>query len=341
MKKVFLMALVMFVLAGVLVSCNANHKSSNIETGTESYPGEDSVNSGSNLENDPQKDIMLSEKSGNKVYFSVEKKDIYYPEIRNYEQVASCFEIPKDDNGGLMLGAYLKVIGTYEELLTYITPVDFDAKIFNSNYVVCVKQSFFDGRHAKRLIGYYALELNDGEYDISLDYYRSEEKTLYDLPAVMYQYINYIIVPKSTIEYSEQVQQIIVNGRNDIGDEHSIKANEQSHSYITHNVNVALPENPTSWVIESDSKFESSYGLEHGEVKYRVVLYLPDEPSCDFMIKEKKIKNGNLYLTIEAYRQYTNKYLNKNDVKFYDLCIEDSSELTENYDVYILIKEVC
>ena len=70
------------------------------------------------------------------------------------------------------------------------------------------------------------------------------------------------------------------------------------------------------------------------------MLYLPNEPKYDFIITEKEIKNGNLYLTVEQYSQYTNDYLSINDVKFYDLYIQDTSELAENFDVYILVKTV-
>ena len=52
------------------------------------------------------------------------------------------------------------------------------------------------------------------------------------------------------------------------------------------------------------------------------------------------IKNGNLYLTVEEYMQYTNEYLNENDVKFYDLYIQDTSELVDNFDVYVLVKTI-
>ena len=58
------------------------------------------------------------------------------------------------------------------------------------------------------------------------------------------------------------------------------------------------------------------------------------------MITEKEIKNGNLYVTVEEYSQYTNEYLIENDVKFYDLYIQDTSELVDNFDVYILVKTI-
>ena len=155
-----------------------------------------------------------------------------------------------------------------------------------------------------------------------------------------------------------------MNGRNDIedeiyvdnsdgliqdpvendGEQINVSVNKTSHYYITYNASATLPEDPTSWVIEKGSELEKSYGFEYynkySEMNFKVILYLPNEPKCDFIITEKEIKNGNLYLTIEEYTQYTNEYLNQNDVKFYDLYIQDTSELVDNFDVYLLIKTI-
>ena len=169
---------------------------------------------------------------------------------------------------------------------------------------------------------------------------------------IPYEYVSYVVVSKSSIKYSEQIVQISVNGKYALKDEifidedgqPNVKEEEATHYYITHNTKATLPENPTSWVIKKGSSLENSYGLEyynkHSETVYRVVLYLPNEPECDFMITEKEIKNGNLYITVEAYTEYTNEYLNKNDVKFYDLYVQDTSELVDNFDVYVLVKTI-
>lgn len=328
------------MLLSLLVSCNGA-VDGNTETYTDS--NDDTQTSiSTNTNTDIVEPLLPYEKYGNKVYFAFEEKDIYYSEIENYEEIESCFEIPLDNDGHKKSGAYMKIIGSYDELSTYIASSEIDASIFNSSYVVCVKQFFYDVRNEKRLIGYYRLELNGNEYSILLDYYRTVEQALNEQDLRPYEYTNYIIVPKSCIEYTDQIQQIKVNEKNDI--EFDGKEEYQSHGYISFNEGKGLPENPTSWIVKKGSEIEKQYGFEYPDkysgVEYRVVLYLPNEPSCDFMITEKEIKNGNLYLTVEKYLQYTNEYLNKNDVKFYDLHIEDSSELSENYDVYILVKIV-
>ena len=356
MKKLFSIILALLMLVGILASCG-NYESPDKNPANTGSNGETTGGGNSNLGNDPENNPneentpVLSEKSGNQVYFAIEEKKDYYTEIKDYVEITDCFEIPSDENGYKKTGAYFKVIPTYEELLTYIEAPDLDSNIFDLNYVVCVKQFFYDGTHKKRLIGYYDLNFSNDKYNICLDHYKSEEQCPHTQESKPYEYTDFIVIPKNSVEYTEHLQQVTVNGRNDLEDE--IYADDEgslispsfksSHSYVTHNINATLPKNPTSWVIKEGSSLENSYELEyynkHSETVYRVVLYLPNEPECDFMITEKEIKNGNLYLTVEAYTQYTNEYLNKKDVKFYDLYISDSSELSENYDVYITVLE--
>ena len=337
------------MLVGILASCGSYESPDENPANTGS--NEETTGGGnSNLGNDPENKPsgentpVLSEKSGNQVYFAFEEKKEYYTEIKNHVEISECFEIPKDENGHKKAGAYLKFISTYDELLTYIEAPDLDSSIFGSNYVVCIKQFFYDGIHEKRLIGYYELNFSNDKYNICLDYYKSVDQVSYNEVVLSYEYTNFIVVPKNSVKYTEHLQQVTVNGEDDISNKEMEFDFGQSHYYITHNTNATLPKNPTSWVIKEGSELEKSYGLEYcdkySETEYRVVLYLPSEPECDFIITEKEIKNGNLYLTVEAYTEYTNDYLNKNDVKFYDLYIQDSSELSENYDVFITIHKL-
>ncbi|MBR2444148.1 MAG: hypothetical protein IKB27_01975 [Clostridia bacterium] len=362
MKKLLLNLFIVLVIAGMFASCNVPGENVSTGTGSSAETGTNSsTDTGSGIVPDNEGDYNLKEKYGNRVYFEYEEKDIYYTEIRKYEEVSNCFDIPLDAIKLKKVGAYLKFIATYEDLSTYITPAEFDSSLFDLNYVVCVKQFFYDDAHEKKLIGYYDLKYSDGKYNIGLDYYKSVEQVPHEQFAEPYEYTTYIIVPKESVEYTEQLQQITVNGKNDIevfsyadnedgntvidGDiqiEGSV--NKKSHYYITHDPSAALPEKSTAWVIEKGLELEKTYGLEyydkHREIDFRVVLYLPNEPEYDFIITEKEIKNGNLYLTIEEYTQYTNEYLNKNDVKFYDLLIPNSEMLSDNFDVYILVESV-
>ena len=361
MKKVLLNQFIVLVIVGMLASCNVPYENvstgtgSSVETGTSLIPDtgtNSSTDTGSGLVPDNEADDNLKEKYGNRVYFSFEESQkTYYLEIRDYTEVSDCFEIPLAEDGTKKVGAYLKFIATYEDLSTYITPTEFDSSLFDLNYVVCIKQFFYDDAHEKRLIGYYDLNYRNSKYDICLDYYKSEDQVPHEQESKPYEFTTYIIVPKESVEYTEQLQQITVNGMNDIEDE--LHADEEgsiisdydefSHSYIKHKKEIILSENPVSWVVKKGSSLEKQLELERDQFfnsEYNVILYLPNEPEHDFIITEKEIKNGNLYLTIEEYTQYTNEYLNKNDVKFYDLLIPNSEMLSDNFDVYILVESV-
>ena len=344
MKKLFIILTLLLCIA--LAACDASEEQPDATTNcnTSSSTASDTSDNFDNCT-----EVYFYEKYGNSVYFAHEEKDTYYSEIREYEKVSNCFDIPKDADGFYKVGAYLKFINSYEDLLAYITPLEFDPGIFDSSYVVCVKQFFYDDAHEKRLIGYYDLACSDGKYSISLDYYKSEEQCPHEQEAIPYEFTTYIVVPKNSVTYTEQLQQITVNGRNDIENEIYADddggiisvAGKSSHGYIAHNSSIELPKNSTAWVVEKGSELEKQLGLSSNSYSdFRVVLYLPSEPKYDFIITEKEIKNGSLYLTVEEYTQYTNEYLNRNDVKFYDLYISDTIELVDNFDVYILIKTV-
>lgn len=359
MKKMLSIFLIMLVIIGMFASCNVSEEHTNANTNDNT-----STDATNDTDISVDNSTELYEKHGNKVYIECVEKDLYYPEIREYEEVSNCFDIPLNENGTKKVGAYLRFIATYEDLLTYIIPAELDSSIFDSNYIVCVKQFFYDDGHEKRLIGYYELNFSDDKYNICLDYYKSVDQAPHDQVAISYEYTSFIIVPKNSVEYTEQLRQVTVNGRNDIedeiyvdnsdgliqdpvendGEQINVSVNKTSHYYITYNASATLPEDPTSWVIEKGSELAKSYGFEYynkySEMNFKVILYLPNEPKCDFIITEKEIKNGNLYLTIEEYTQYTNEYLNQNDVKFYDLYIQDTSELVDNFDVYLLIKTI-
>jgi len=165
--------------------------------------------------------------------------------------------------------------------------------------------------------------------------------------------VNYLIITKTENDFVEGIYEIEVNknqinGDNGLwtdsflgGNKNPLPPSTNTHAYLTHNENAALPNEPTAWVVEKGSELGKQLGLEassYSKQDYRLILYLPIEPKYDFIITEKVIENGNLYLTVEEYPQYTNWYLNKNDVKFYDLYIKDSRELSENFDVYILVR---
>ena len=319
--------------------------STSTETNSETETNTDtSSDTNTNTSTDTDVEVEQSEKQANQVYFSYEKKENnYYPEIRYYEEIKECFEIPKD----IKKGAYLKFIDSYEELQSYISTYDLVEDVFTNNYVVCVRQFFYGYENEKKLIGYYDLESSNDEYSISLDHYESIEILYRSSISAPNYHTTYIIVPKTDIVYSDQIEKISVNGKESLTDEEqAFDKSVDFHWYVENSeTSYTLPKNPTSWVVNTDSELQRKLGLNFDyiynlENPYRVILYLPNEPECDFLITKKEIKNGDLYLTVEKYAQHTNEYLENNDVLFYDLYIEDTSLLSENYNVFISIENV-
>ena len=361
MKKTILMLFLAIMLIGILASCsiyNTNTdtntlKDSQVDISTDSTKADSNKDTNSNI----VMPDLLCEKYGDKVYFSIEENNKYYYEIKDYEQVTDCFEIPTEEDGTYKVGAYLKFINSYDELIKHIIPVNLDVGIFEENYVICVKQCFMDAKYIQRFIGYYDLENINGEYQIFLDHYVSNGNAIVDLELSTNIYTNYIVVPKAEIEHTDQVQQISVNGKEkistsifedngeDIEDIYEFLYGIPSYvRFVEHNTKSDLPKNAESWVIKAGSELEKQYGLKYDDNysgrNFRIILYLPIEPNCDFQILEKETKNGDLYLTVGFYSEYNNNYLEENNVHFYDLYIHENtiSQLSENYNVFINVR---
>ena len=366
MKRTPIILSLILVLCLIITSCNSigNTETSNVSNVD--------INGGSctssSIDAQANKDIAEPlepyEKHGNKVYFAFEEKNTDYyvnvtevtendelldEEKTDWEKTFVPSEIPKDEK------SYVMLISTYEELLNYVTNPNVDETIFEKNYVICLKEVFSDGdawiEHFNTL-GYFDFCFKDGKYEISVDCYYSVEGVDFTLEAITGTRVAFLAIPKAQLEFAEGVHELVVN-QYLINNKHNGISGAQigepsppatnTHWYVKSDSKASLPKNPTSWVVQKNSSLEKQLGLDRngcGECEYRAILYLPNEPQYDFIITEKEIKNGNLYLTVEQYSRYTNDYLSINDVKFYDLYIQDTSELAENFDVYILVKTV-
>ena len=370
MKKVSMILLLFLVICLILPSCNSidsveisNDSKTDINSNAD-ISGSSDASNGTDI--DIIEPLAPYEKYGHKVYLALEgKKTNYYvnvTEIRekqeddklldeeiNYDKKFASMEFPKDEK------SYVMFIQTYEELLNYIASPNVDETIFEKNYVICIKEFFWAGDAWKEnfnSLGYYDFGFKNGKYEISVDRYYSVEGIDFTLELITGTRFIFLAVPKADLDLAEGLYELVVN-EYPINNKHNGISGQQmgeptppatnTHWYVENNSKVSLPENPTAWVVQKNSNLEKQLGLDRsgcGELEYRVILYLPIEPKYDFIITEKVIKNGNLYLTVEEYTQYTNEYLNKNDVKFYDLYIQDTSDIADNFDVYILVKTV-
>ena len=378
MKKVPIMLSLILVIILALLSCDSNDSTGISSTDNTNMSSNTGVSSNidtsiNDSDMDGMNSVIICEKYGNHVYFAFEeKKTNYYASISNIKE--------KDDfntsSGEKLEGDYEKIIiappefpedekscfkfiETYDELTTYISSPNVDASVLENNYIICIKENFYLSGGWKKYfkhLGYSDFKFTDNEYEISRSCYFSVENGGVHLdilePVTM---VNYLIIPKTEIVFVEGVHKIVVNnnqinGDNGLwtddflgGNENPLPPSTDTHIALTHNEKAVLPNEAAAWVVEKESELERQLGLDsngYSKGDYRVILYLPNEPKCDFIITEKEIKNGNLYLTVEEYSQYTNEYLSKNDVKFYDIYLQDTSALKEGFDVYILVNEI-
>ena len=195
-------------------------------------------------------------------------------------------------------------------------------------------------------LGYYNLALENGEYSISNDVYRSDANSFhYDISYGPVTRFELVIIPKDVISYVDGVQKIAIN-KNEI--------TRTSYWSMGNGENVEFPQDVSSWVLKPELGLYEKYGLNIGDAPFadlymnylyelqneRLIFYLPNEPTCDCIVSKAEIKNGDLYLTVEAYTNEVNTYLRDNEVYFYDLIIEDTSLLSDNYNVYITVNKV-
>ena len=208
---------------------------------------------------------------------------------------------------------------------------------FKDNYVVLIESVFtIGGDEYESLIGYYDFKYVDGKYSISKDYSYSTGNRHELREDAKYDYsLDYIIVPRNEIEFTEDVHEIKVD---------RIKRNKETFFYAKPSDNTPLPTEPTAFIVNREIAEQmglkvSSYGSSYGYKGEVLILYMPDQIMSNLAITECEIKNGNLYITIEKYDENAEDVIipiGPNDVIFYEIYC-DTSKLAESYQVFATI----
>ena len=352
MKKIISTILVVLMLFGVLMSCNVPDENvstgtgSSVETGTSliSDTGTNSsADTGSGLVPDtdtsmgtepgttlaPDEEEEEPKKIAGAVYIACIEEDTYYlPEIRDFVEKN---EIAKDPYK--LSKTYIEIIDSYEELQEIII-ADVDESIFADNYVIRVRHNYWDGLYETiEIVGYTDISLVNGTYNLEIDCFRNVvEPGFYPEIAEQCVYYNYLVVPKSKIEHFDGIKNATVNGKENVGNYDF--SNTFPHWYAR-NSGVELLEEPMSWVDKNPYRENEPFGSSYPE--YRVVLYFPEAIECKYRITERRIENGNLYLTFEEYKGNKREYPKESEIC--DLLMGDCyEELADNYIVYVKIK---
>jgi len=249
-------------------------------------------------------------------------ENTYYPTLKNAVFNSDCVEFYN------MKGCYFQIISSYEEFNKIIvSPSNIDPAVFEKNYILCISRSAG--------IGYYDFKCEDEKYSISSDCYSSYGHGIKNETdaVITSQSIDFVVVPKTEVEYVDGYQEITVN---------KVEKNRKPLGFVGHDGTATLPEKLQAW--KTNASLIKEYGLTFdgikGDYESSILVFSPEEPTCDFLVTKSRIENGNLYLECEKYTSKQNSYLNNHDVKFYLLNDIDIDTLSENFNVYVTVREV-
>ncbi len=350
MKRILSLILVSIMLLLVLISCkdevdtdrDTNTDSQIIDTET-SDTGTDtsadtntdtntdtSTDTSTDTDNNGNKDELVEIKGHNVDVTLVDTKGDYYTKV-NYYEVSEPNVLP---NKLAYNEAYFKMFNSLDELRKYADTTVTEST-FKDNYVVLIESVFtIGGSEWEDLIGYYDFKCENGKYSISKDYsYSTGNNHMLEMSAKYDYHLDYIVVPKSEIEFTEDVHKIEVN---------RIQRNKETFFYAKPSDKTPLPAEPTSFIVNREKAEQlglkvSSYGSENGYKGEVLILYMPDQIMSNLAITECEIENGNLYITIEKYDETDEDIIieiGPNDVIFYEIYC-DTSKLSENYEVFV------
>lgn len=153
-----------------------------------------------------------------------------------------------------------------------------------------------------------------------------------------------LVVDKREIDYVSEIKNITIN-HNKLKSERvdflrtTDKTPLESYSYVHVIKN-----------IEENNELEERLFLYDSIYKNKnyVLLYMPDLNKGDFILNEKKIVDGNLYLTIIKFPMNTNTLLTNYNTNFCKIDADayvsgggeskvDFNDLQENFNIYITV----
>ena len=319
MRKIAILLLCLLII-GCFISCeNDDHTFSSMQSESQSE-----------LFSQTQSDES-SEKKNVEIQSTV-KENNYYPIIDGYDKAYNGTAFPNE------YGAYFRLIASSEECSEF-SGLDVNESIFLENYIIALNIHQEWTEYGKKAIGYYDFSFSEGEYSIMLDYYQSNEGLDYPEWEQEFNLINYIVIPKSSIEYVHGVQKINLLTK---------ESSHVSYSYIMHSDATSIYTDANGWAVvtsEDYQKLDATLDLYLFQNWPSLLLYFPNKLDGDFIFSNIKIVDGDLYLTIDNFiSKDKNLYLKSNDCKFYQIFNQSKpyefinyEELKENFKIYITI----
>ena len=246
-----------------------------------------------------------------------------YSEIRSLESTdEEKYFFPEE------IGSYFMLINSYEQMLQYFNTNEVTPQTFENNYIMVLHRHYYDTYYGEIEIAFRNLKHENGKYTITLNWFNEPGDRIY--PAWEQEFIkyNYLIIPKTLIEYIEGIQNITVNYS---------EIKQSRISLIESKDDYPTPEQNSAFVVNKDSLELYEYGLSifYFSKANSVLLYLDNIPENEFIVTEVKVVGGNLYLTLHTYNHIDKDYFTSN-VNFYNINV-DTTQLNDRFTVYISI----
>ena len=147
--------------------------------------------------------------------------------------------------------------------------------------------------------------------------------------------IKYFLIPKGEIESFEGVKAVTLN-------KSQIEGSHHTSSFVKH---YTSPKEQSAMIyqITSENRAEIVEKLALYDYFYNgtLLIYLPIEMQGDIFLSGVEVIDGQITVTFENFTHVKNKYVEKNDARFYMIeNFADFEKIPENYEVNVIVNTV-
>ncbi|MBQ8545650.1 MAG: hypothetical protein IJ437_01785 [Clostridia bacterium] len=339
MKKRLLIILTAVLLIFMLFSCGKTSTETDTQRATDTKTD---IQSETNTETDTQTtDTNVSEdKENNNVITDsianmtiVSKEHSYYTTLNEMEYKGEDFPNER--------GTYIKLIKTAEEFKTCFECENVEKTVLENNYILALKIHEDITLYSYKMIGCHNLEYKDGEYQISLDYYRqvvgdNEKDRIYPEIAEEISVVKFFVLPKTEVEAFDNVQNVKIN-------KNLIDNTFSSRSYAKHYGCSDAPKSSTAWLITEENRTNliESFNLHKNIEKGDLLVYFPFEMRGDISLVKAEMNGSMLNVVFENYTHVENEYVAKNDARYFLIDnFQAYQNVPDDYEVSITINVI-
>ena len=301
------------------------------DTQSEASTGTDVQATDTNVSEDKENNNAITDSLTNMTIVS--KEHSYYTTLNEMEYKGEDFPNER--------GTYIKLIKTVEEFKTCFGSESVEKTVFENNYILALKIHEDITLYSYRMIGCRNLEYEDGEYQISLDYYRqvvgdNEKDRIYPEIAEEISVVKFFVLPKTEVEAFDNVQNVKIN-------KNLIDNTFSSRSYAKHYGCSDAPKDAMAWLITEENRTNliESFNLYHNIQKGDLLVYFPFELRGDISLVKAEMNGSTLNVVFENYTHIENEYVQKNDARYFLIeNFQAYQNVPDNYEVSITINVI-